>query len=86
MVYILLDAERLADRKTAHAYLKARFDFPDFYGENLDALYDLLTETSRPIYILIHNLSADVEIQAAPIIGTIEDAAGNNASIVLEIL
>ena len=39
-----IDAERLNDREEAHDYLAEVFDFPDYYGKNLDALYDCLSE------------------------------------------
>lgn len=41
---ILLDGKRMTSKKDAHGYLKEVFGFPDYYGENLDALHDCLTE------------------------------------------
>ena len=32
------------ERQAAHAYLAESFGFPVYYGKNLDALYDCLTE------------------------------------------
>lgn len=40
----ILDASRMASRRTAHQYLQEQLGFPEYYGKNLDALYDLLTE------------------------------------------
>jgi len=41
---IVLDGTYLLDRETAHEYLKRELDLPEYYGKNLDALYDCLTE------------------------------------------
>ena len=39
-----IDAQMLNERETAHRYLGEVFSFPDYYGKNLDALYDCLSE------------------------------------------
>lgn len=41
---IVLDASRMDGRRNAHEYLKEMLALPDYYGNNLDALYDCLTE------------------------------------------
>ena len=35
-------------REEVHSYLKEKFAFPEYYGKNLDALYDCLTDIGRP--------------------------------------
>ena len=39
----VLNGQRMTDPKTTHSYLKQRFNFPDYYGHNLDALHDLMS-------------------------------------------
>ena len=41
---VVLDALRLQHKEEAHKYLREVLNFPDYYGENLDALHDCLTE------------------------------------------
>ena len=41
---IVLDAANMSEKEAAHAYLKKALALPDYYGSNLDALYDCLTE------------------------------------------
>ena len=36
-----------------HGYLKKKLGFPDYYGENLSALADCLSEMCEPAHITI---------------------------------
>lgn len=40
---IEIDCRYLTDKDAAHTYLKKLFNFPEYYGCNLDAFYDMLT-------------------------------------------
>ena len=53
MKYIL-DASKMTDKETSHAYLKEIFELPEYYGNNLDALHDCLEEMTD-VEILVEN-------------------------------
>ena len=44
MKQITLDGNLLADITKVHDYLKEVLEFPEYYGKNLDALFDCLTD------------------------------------------
>ena len=41
---VVLDALRLQSKEEAHKYLCEALNFPEYYGGNLDALHECLTE------------------------------------------
>ena len=41
---ITLKLNKFSERNEIHNYLKKKMKFPDYYGGNLDALYDCLTD------------------------------------------
>ncbi|MCR5673348.1 MAG: barstar family protein [Lachnospiraceae bacterium] len=53
----ILDCENMTDRDKAHEYIAEVLEFPDYYGKNLDALFDCLTEMGE-CSILFINLEA----------------------------
>ena len=55
---MVLDALQMTNRDDAHIYLKEMFRFPDYYGENLDALYDCLCGVQF-LYVRIENMTED---------------------------
>ena len=61
MKKVLCDLSSLAGREQIHEYLKIKLDFPDYYGKNLDALYDCLTDISEDVCVGLYLPSADAE-------------------------
>ena len=50
---VRLDASCMERKEQSHKYLKEKLELPEHYGENLDALYDCLTEMEKTeIYVL----------------------------------
>lgn len=76
---VILDCTKLTDKVSAHAHLKEQFSFPDYYGNNLDALYDCLTELSD-CQIILQNPAALYEggSYGGAVLDTLKDATQSN--------
>lgn len=55
MKKIIIDGNEMTSVKKVHEFLKDALDFPDYYGENLDALWDVLTDIVDPVEICLIN-------------------------------
>lgn len=58
---IVLDGRRMQTKPELHRYLKEALHLPGYYGNNLDALMDCLTENSSQRRIEIEFAEAIVE-------------------------
>lgn len=67
-------------KENGHDYLMEVLNFPDYYGKNLDALYDCLCEIECEIELI------NSEVVDDDIIDTFQDAAGENDFLKFKIL
>ena len=84
MKELRLNGAKMTDKKTTHVYLKNELNLPDYYGNNLDALWDCLTTDFSPKYISICNSDILIENLGAygeSIIRLFKDAAKENDCI-----
>lgn len=52
---------RCTSQETLHAFLKRKLGFPDYYGKNLNALADCLSEAGEPLAITVCVNEGDLE-------------------------
>lgn len=84
---IILDGKQMLNRAAAHDHLAERLGLPGYYGRNLDALYDLLTERGYPTrLVLLHRAALITWLgrYGAALCRTLEDA--DRANPRLEVL
>ena len=55
MKTVTLDGAVLASKEALHQTLAQALSFPDWYGGNLDALFDCLTDLSEEVSITLLN-------------------------------
>ena len=55
MEFIIIDGRRMTSIEQTHEYLAKALRLPPYYGRNLDALHDCLTDLSRSVWIILIN-------------------------------
>ena len=55
---VILNAADCASQEALHAFLARQLGFPTWYGNNLDALHDCLSEVRDETSIVIPNVAA----------------------------
>ena len=88
MTHIVLDGSRVPDREGLHNLLAERLRLPDYYGRNLDALYDCLT-AMREVTVLLRNagdMTASLGDYGEKVLRVFRDAAAENPGFGFEII
>ncbi|MDO5363252.1 MAG: barstar family protein [Eubacteriales bacterium] len=70
-----------------HEYLAEELEFPAYYGKNLSALYDVLTDLSEDVRIIMDlSGTADEELleEAEKMVEVMEDASEENEYLEIE--
>lgn len=86
---VILDGALMTDRAALHDLLAEKFAFPDYYGRNLDALYDMLSANPEQINVtVIHTeqLLEHLGRYGNSFLLTLQDASKSNANLKISIL
>lgn len=57
MKELILDCTNITEKEALHALFAKALHFPDWYGNTLDALYDMLTDLEEPTHVILRNYS-----------------------------
>lgn len=84
MKRVILDARRIDGMRGVHDAFREALDFPDYYGYNLDALYDCLTDLREEVAVEIPDplaLSKELGKRYGRLLAVLEDAAEENPAV-----
>ena len=85
---VRIDGMEILSRDDLHDALSRQLSLPEYYGRNLDALYDCLTDLSEPTELhLAHKaeLTANLGIYADVFETVLRDACAENACLRLSL-
>ncbi|MBB4806108.1 ribonuclease inhibitor [Chryseobacterium defluvii] len=75
MKTIYIDFTDIGDYEDFYTQLKEKLSLPEHFGDNLDALYDIITgELEMPLHIEFVNMSVDQLETFEDLLTTLEDA------------
>ena len=80
MKEIVIDCAEMTGPRQLHHALARALDFPQWYGNNLDALHDCLTEISEPLRLILRGTDA-LGIFAGGFCRVLEDAREENPNL-----
>ena len=83
MNIIVIDGRKMTDRETEHNYLKKKLALPDYYGRNLDALFDCLCEMNNVQIVVsyVQEMKDNLRRYADNIINVFEAAQEKNPKL-----
>ena len=83
---IMLDGNAMTDRPATHSHLAERLALPTYYGRNLDALYDVLSEIGADTELILENPAAVVESMGKygeALLSVMQEAAEENPHLTI---
>ena len=84
MKEIELNGNRMASESAAQEYLFDMFDFPEYYGDDLEAFYDALTDITEETHVTIINREyMENTSYGSRLMWVFEDAASDNDCLTL---
>ncbi|MBQ1354877.1 MAG: barstar family protein [Solobacterium sp.] len=84
MKTVELNGKRMTSEASAQEYLFDMFDFPVYYGDDLDALYDALADIVEETHVTIINREAmENSSYGSRLMWVFEDAADDNDNLTL---
>lgn len=89
MKKIVLDINKMTSILGAHKYLQKMLGLPDYYGRNLDALYDCLTESVEQREIVLDRTVTGPKYLGAygeQLLRVLQDAAEDNEALTITLL
>ena len=85
---VTLSGNKMTSREVLHTYLAKKLAFPAYYGKNLDALHDCLTERSDPLHITVtysERLKENLGDYGDTLLQVLQDVAEENEQITLSV-
>ena len=79
---LVIDGAALPAAEAVHDLFARALTLPAWYGRNLDALYDVLTERGEPLRLLVRNREA-LGPRAGELLRTLAEAAAENPALEL---
>ena len=85
---VILDGEKMISRREAHDHLTERLGLPEYYGRNLDALFDLLSTRIGETRLVVQNaplITENLGPYGRALLDVLEDAAAENPGLAVEL-
>lgn len=86
MKSVILDAKKMVEKEKMHEYFAKKFDLPEYYGKNLDALFDCLCEINEPTLIKLKNEDALQGDTKESLIRLFHDVCSENELVKFELV
>ncbi len=87
MKYVVIDGNKINSKEELHEHLSRELTLPEYYGGNLDALFDCLTEIDYPVtftFEATEELSDELGQYAVNLALVLHDASIANPNIIFD--